>query len=152
MWLPPPCLRRLREQAESAWPLEACGLLEAVTEAGPGPADDDAVRPVRIRRLVFCRNTHADPGRRFEIDPEDFLRAEHAARARGRAIAGVWHSHPHGDAAPSATDRAAAWPGWSYLIAGVTNARMIDLRCWRLAGPAFAEQALATAPAARRGA
>lgn len=148
LWLPAPCLRRLREHAETAWPREACGLLEA---AG-GIAGGASLAAVRVRRLVVCRNIHADPERRFEIDPEDFLRAEHAARGRGRAIAGVWHSHPHGDARPSATDRAAAWAGWSYLIAGVTNGRMIDLRCWRVADSALAEQPLAVVPAGWRGA
>lgn len=130
--------RRVRELGEAAWPLEACGLLEG----SPGPV-------VRVDRALFCRNRHARPERRYEIDPEVFLRAEHAARARGRAIVGVWHSHPHGDATASATDRAEAWPGWSYLIAGVTNGAMNDLRAWRLEADALVEQAIA--PAGRPG-
>ena len=79
------------------------------------------------------------------VDPEEFLRAEHAAQGRGRTIVGVWHSHPRGEPVPSATDRAEAWPDWSYLIAGVTNGALTDLRCWRLADDHFREQPIVTA-------
>lgn len=130
--LPPSALRRVRELAEAAWPLEACGLLE-------GLALDDSAH---VTRALACTNIHEDPARRYRIDPETYLRAEHAARARGRMITGVWHSHPHGDAAPSATDLAEAWPGWSYLIAGVTNGAMTSLRSWRLLDEWFVEQRL----------
>jgi len=85
----------------------------------------------------------------YLIDPEAFLWLERTAREHGRAIVGVWHSHPHGDAAPSARDVAEAWPGWSYLIAGVTNASMTDLCCWRLDGVDFVAQPLRRYPEAR---
>lgn len=134
LWLPPPALRRVRELGEAAWPREACGLLEGLA---PG-------RSARVTRALACANVHEDPARRYRIDPEVYLHAEHAARARGRTITGVWHSHPHGDAAPSATDLAEAWPGWSYLIAGVTNGAMTSLRCWRLLDGRFVEQRLVT--------
>lgn len=132
--LPAGALRTIRELGETAWPHEACGLLEGI--GGPGVL-------VRVARALPCRNVHATPSVRYTIDPEDFLRAEHEARARGLMIVGTWHSHPHGDARPSATDLAEAWPGWSYVIAGVTNARMQSLRCWRLVDERFAEQPIA---------
>jgi len=122
VFLPPPLKRRVREMATAAWPLEACGLLE-------GNAHGTVVH---LRRALACANLDPDPEHRYRIDPETYLRAEHAARAIGRMIVGVWHSHPHGGAAPSATDAAESWPGWSYLIAGVTNEGMIALRCWRM--------------------
>ncbi len=131
--------RRIRELAEAAWPAEACGLIEGAGEPGP----------VRVTAMHWLAN-HADaPERGYLIDPEAFLRLERAAREHGRAIVGVWHSHPHGDPAPSSRDLAEAWPGWSYLIAGVTNARMTDLRCWRLEGEDFAAQPLRCFPEAR---
>jgi proteasome lid subunit RPN8/RPN11 len=112
-------LGRLRELTEAAWPHEACGLLEAD-------------RPGRICRLHALANVHDEPWHRFTIDPEAYLRLEHQVRARGHTIAGVWHSHPHGDPAPSARDRTAAWPGWHYLIAAVVAGRMTALRAWSL--------------------
>lgn len=128
--LPPPIVRRIREVGTAAWPHEACGLLE-------GTADGTAIR---VARLVVCANIHDDPARYFTIDPETFLYAERDASRRGRAIVGVWHSHPHGDPAPSATDRQQAWPAWSYLIAGVSDARLIALRCWNMNESEFHEQ------------
>jgi len=134
--LAPAQRRRIRELAEAGWPQEVCGLLEGAVQPGP----------VHIAAVHWLAN-HADaPERGYLIDPEAFLWLERTAREHGRAIVGVWHSHPHGDPAPSARDLAEAWPGWSYLIAGVTNARMTDLRCWRLAGDAFVEQPIAFSP------
>lgn len=120
--LPRACLRTIREHVEAAWPLEACGLLEGFAVG----------RNVRVRRAIPCRNEHERPADRYRIDPEAFLRADHAAGHNGRAIVGVWHSHPHGDVYFSDTDEAEAWPGWSYLVAGVTNGSMNGLRCWRV--------------------
>ncbi len=120
--LPPPCRRAIREHAEAAWPLEACGLLEGFALG----------RNVDVRRVIPCRNEHERPADRYRIDPEAFLRADRAAEAGGRVIVGVWHSHPHGAVYFSETDEAEAWPGWSYLVAGVTNGRMNGLRCWRV--------------------
>jgi proteasome lid subunit RPN8/RPN11 len=134
--LAPPQRRRVRELAEAAWPQEACGLIEGSVEAGP----------VRVAAVHTLFNHADDPTRGYLVDPEAFLRLERGARARGRGIVGVWHSHPHGDAAPSERDRGEAWPGWSYLIAGVTNSSMTDLRCWRLDGDDFAEQLVAISP------
>jgi len=120
LYLARPCLRTIREHAEAAWPREACGLLEGY---GGG-------RIVRVRRVIACRNEHEHPHERYRIDPEVFLRADRAAERLGRRVVGTWHSHPHGAACFSDTDRKEAWPGWSYLVAGVTNGSMRELRAW----------------------
>lgn len=119
--LPRSGLRRLRELAEAAWPHEACGMLEA---SAPG----------RVWRVHRLHNGDAEPWHRYTIDPEAYLRLEHAVRGRGHTLAGVWHSHPHGDPAPSARDIDSAWPGWHYVIAGIDGGRMVALRGWRIAG------------------
>lgn len=129
-----PHRRRIRELSGAAWPLEACGVLEGSGVAGPTVVT--AVHPLP--------NVHPEPRRRYTIDPEAWLRLEHAARRRGQTIIGVWHSHPHGDPTPSPIDRQLAWPGWSYLIAGVTNAGMRDLRCWQIDDHGCHEQAIVT--------
>lgn len=118
--LPRPGLQTIREQAEAAWPREACGLLEGET----------AGRRVRVRRVICCRNEHEQPDRHYRIDPESFLRLDRAAERIGRRVVGVWHSHPGGRAYFSESDRALAWRGWSYLVAGVTNEGMQELRAW----------------------
>lgn len=124
-------------RATGDYPAEACGLLLG------RPAGD----ATRVSRQWPARNVEADrAGDRFVLDPLDYLAAETAAAASGDAVVGVWHSHPDHPARPSPTDRALAWPGWSYVIVAVSRHGVVDLRSWRLdgAGPAgaadFAEE------------
>ncbi len=94
----------MRDHAIRAHPEEACGLLLG-----------DATR---IMKYVPAANVHARPATHFEIDPLVLIAAHKAARAGGTAIAGYFHSHPHGATRPSATDRAmaahdgAVWAIW----------------------------------------
>lgn len=124
------------EAARRAWPREACGLL-----LGEG----DRTAGVRLRGALETRNV-AGPGR-FTLDPADFLAKEGRARAEGLAVVGIWHSHatdgePRArDAAPSALDRAGAWPGWLQVIAAVGPAGDALLRAYWPAGGAWCEVA-----------
>lgn len=117
-----PSWRRIREQATAAWPDEACGFLFHNTAAAAG----------RGTRANGCRNIASAPERAFLIEPEDLLRLEQALRLHAGAIVGVWHSHPHGGAAPSPSDRAAAWPGWIYLIVGTQGQQVTESGAWRV--------------------
>ncbi|HLZ78805.1 MAG TPA: Mov34/MPN/PAD-1 family protein [Sphingomonas sp.] len=82
---------------------EVCGLLF-------GAAD-------RIDAAAPAGNAAADPGRHFEIDLAALFAAIRAERSGGPRIAGHYHSHPSGSAAPSARDAAAAHqPGRLWLI------------------------------------
>jgi proteasome lid subunit RPN8/RPN11 len=87
-------LATLLEEAARAHPREACGLL--LGEGG------------RIDRAVPSANVHPDPRRHFEIDPQALIAAHRAAREGGAEVLGYYHSHPTGDPAPSAEDRAQA--------------------------------------------
>ena len=129
--LPPPQRLQLEAWARAGYPLEICGLM--LGRAEPGRAEVQAVRQ--------ARNLDTDRAHdRFELDPEDFLAADQEARADGLEIVGVWHTHPDHPAIPSETDRAAAWPGWSYVIVAVEQGRVAALCSWRLAGEAFEEE------------
>jgi len=67
--------------------------------------------------MQATENVTEDPERRFEIDPAALFAALRAERAGGPKIVGYWHSHPSGDATPSATDAAmAAADGRLWLI------------------------------------
>jgi proteasome lid subunit RPN8/RPN11 len=110
--------RRLVEAAE---PEEACGLLLGA--------------PWQVCLLWPCRNVWrpAEERRcRFAIDPREQLLAQKWARLRGWQVLGSLHSHPEGEAVPSATDRALAVPPTLLVIQGVTG-----MACWWLpeAGP-----------------
>ncbi|SOB87630.1 Proteasome lid subunit RPN8/RPN11, contains Jab1/MPN metalloenzyme (JAMM) motif [Sphingomonas guangdongensis] len=94
---------RIVAEAAAVPRLEVCGLL--LGRAG------------LVTGAPACRNVAADPTRAFEIDPAALIAAHRAARAGGPDIIGCWHSHPSGNARPSAADAAAALdPSWWWLI------------------------------------
>jgi proteasome lid subunit RPN8/RPN11 len=82
---------------EARGPRECCGLLE-------GLRDNDAFHVLALHAVENLAG-RAD---RFEMNPRDQLAAQKAARTRGRAIVGCYHSHPGGRAEPSAVDLAGA--------------------------------------------
>lgn len=131
--LPPALRERIERLALSGYPQEVCGLLVGRCADGE----------VRVHEIAAARN--AEPRRkadRYTLDPQDWLRADLRARARGEDIVGVWHSHPDAAAAPSAFDRACAWEGWSYLIVAVTGEGAGELRSWRLHGGKLREETI----------
>lgn len=133
--LPPPVRAELETAARAGYPHEVCGLL-----IGARDGDD-----CRVDAMRAARNLNRERARdRYELDPADYLAAETDARAAGREIVGVWHTHPDHPAAPSETDRAAAWEGWSYLILSVARDGVRELASWRLAGSAFEREEIAS--------
>ena len=104
----------MRAAAAAAHPLEACGLLLGTRG--------------RITEIRETRNIHPTPASHFEIDPQALIDAHRAARSGAVAqVLGYFHSHPTGDPAPSATDRAmAAHDGrvWAIIAGG-------DVRFWQ---------------------
>jgi proteasome lid subunit RPN8/RPN11 len=86
-------LDEILQHARDAQPNECCGIL-----LGAGDRIDESWRAV---------NLAASPNR-YEIDPRDHFAARRSARARGLAVVGFYHSHPHSAPIPSSTDRAEA--------------------------------------------
>jgi proteasome lid subunit RPN8/RPN11 len=131
--LNPSLQHQLNGWARAGYPREACGLLL-------GHAADGVVR---VEEIVPARNANTERANdRYEIDPEDFLRADAHCRERRLEIVGVWHTHPDHPARPSATDLEQAWDGWSYLIVSVDGAGASEMRSWRLDGSGFIEEAV----------
>jgi proteasome lid subunit RPN8/RPN11 len=104
-------------------PDEACGLL-----AGPL----DGVDPTGEVRAVYpCRNAD-ESARTYTVDSRDLLRAARDAESHGDELVGVWHSHTHTDAYPSATDVKQAFePGWIYAIVSLKDGEPV-LRAYRI--------------------
>ena len=111
-------LRQMRAAAAAAHPHEACGIL-----LGEGS---------RITEARAARNVHPAPETHFEIDPQALIDAHRAARGGGPQVIGYFHSHPHGPAAPSATDRAcASGDGRVWAIIGAGQAGADAVTFWR---------------------
>jgi proteasome lid subunit RPN8/RPN11 len=131
--LPHSVRARLVRWARAGYPRETCGLLV-------GSSDATTTRVIAATRARNLDRERAHE--RFELDPRDLLATDRAARAEGRDIVGVWHSHPDHSAEPSDLDRRAAWNGWSYLIVAVTTCGASEMRSWRLAHDRFVEETL----------
>ena len=113
----------IRAHGERGYPEEVCGFL-----IGQASGDDKAV----VRLLPIENIREENRARRFEIAPDDFYKADSAARDDGQAILGFYHSHPDHPARPSEYDREHAWPWYSYIIVSVQGGKAADLTSWVL--------------------
>ena len=118
-------LDAIRRHGESDYPHECCGLLIGTFDAGGKKVAKE------IYPIVNAREDAAKPNR-FLIAPEDLMRGEKHARARGCDVLGFYHSHPDHPAVPSAFDLEHAWPVYSYVIVSVRSGRSEDLLSWEL--------------------
>lgn len=127
--LPQALALSIRQAAVAAHPAEACGLL----------LGEDSTCIIDV---TLAPNVAGDPERQFEIDPAHLFYWQRAARARGLAITGCWHSHPNGTTAPSPLDMAGAgWPGLLWLIVGGGA-----MQLWRAGDGAFCPLHLVSHP------
>lgn len=85
-------------------------------------------------------NAHESPERAFLMEPGEQIAAFRALRERAWTLAAIYHSHPEGEATPSATDAAeAAWETLHLLVAPRAAA---PVRGWWWDGGRFTEVAL----------
>ena len=117
--------------ALEGYPNETCGLLLGTRNG----AENSVARVRQAHNINLDRRQD-----RYEMHPEDFLAADREARETELDIVWFWHSHPDHPARPSETDRAAAWPEWSYVIVAVGPAGVREIRCWRLNSDDFEEE------------
>jgi [CysO sulfur-carrier protein]-S-L-cysteine hydrolase len=120
----------------SGLPEEACGLLA-------GRADG---------RVTLCYPTSnaAASAKLYEVDPKEHLRAEREAEAQGVEIIGVFHSHTHTDAYPSATDVEQAStplsnPLWHYVLVSLRDTHPV-LRSYRILDRRIEEEPVVVEP------
>lgn len=119
----PQMLGRIRAHGERDYPEECCGVLLGTPTASAGHVVD----------VLELPNARADERRRrFIIRPDDYLRAESAARARGLRLIGFYHSHPDHPARPSEFDREHAWPNLYYVVVAVAAGRAGEATSWVL--------------------
>jgi [CysO sulfur-carrier protein]-S-L-cysteine hydrolase len=108
-------------------PDEACGLL------GGHPATSAVTTCYPTRNL-------AASAKLYTVDPSEHLRADRDAESKGQEIIGVFHSHTHTDAYPSATDVAQAPdPNWHYVLVSLRDTLPV-VRSYRILGGRIEEE------------
>ncbi len=112
----------MKADAESRFPNECCGFFYGM---------EGSIRKVD-RVLVVKNSKKGDQRRRFEISPEDYLKAELYAVQHDTDLLGVYHSHPNHPAKPSTHDLAQAAPVFSYIIISVVNGKVDEITSWQL--------------------
>lgn len=110
-------------------PLEACGLLTG-RRAG------------EIESVVPMVNALGSPDA-FSIAPLDLFEFFRGLRTQDSVLTGIYHSHPHSAAVPSAKDvREFHYPEVSYWIVSL-DGKTPDVRCYRWVKMGFHGQSFA---------
>ncbi len=118
-------LRKIERHGERTFPEECIGAVLGVSGENDGR---------EIVDIIEFENVSADNRRRRSlVAPQDFLRADRAARTRNLEVIGWYHSHPNVAAVPSAYDLENALPWYSYLIVSIREGKAAETRSWRLA-------------------
>ena len=112
----------LRQHAGRDYPKECCGILI-------GCFEPERTLVTRVLQTENQRRLRARD--RYEISPQDLLRAMREATDSDEDVVGYYHSHPDRLALPSSTDTSTAWPGVSYVIVAVTEGEAGEVRSWR---------------------
>ncbi len=125
MRTPKDVLDHIRRHGEDTYPEECCGFLIGRLREGRNEV-------VSARRAINRNDDRRED--RYVIAPEDYRRADRAARREGLDIVGMYHSHPDHPARPSKTDlEQATFPGYTYVIVSVQDGKAADETAWSLA-------------------
>lgn len=89
---------RLIQVCADALPMEACGILASSS----GSDIIDIMIPIR--------NVHEQPQHAFAFDPKEWTAAYYDIQNKRGRLIGLFHSHPHMEAAPSNLDRSGFLP------------------------------------------
>ncbi len=112
---------RMKAHAEAAYPHECVGAMLGKNENGVKCVD--AAMPLE--------NSAEGSQRAFyRLANEDLLAADKAARAQGRELIGIYHSHPDADAYFSETDLKNSCPWYSFVVLSVRGGKYDHANSW----------------------
>lgn len=117
--LPRQLVNQILHQAQSSPDVEVCGLI--------------AARGGRPQRCIPVPNVSEQPQRLFAMEPARQIDAQRRIREQGEELFGIYHSHPHSPAEPSATDlQQAGYPDALYIIVSLNTKGVLEMRGFRL--------------------
>ncbi len=100
--------------AERTYPNECCGVMLGHIEG----------ELKRVTEAVPLENAFEGAQQeRYELRPEDLLKAERTAREHGLDLVGIFHSHPDCDAYFSETDLKNSCPWYSFVVLSVNRGK-----------------------------
>jgi proteasome lid subunit RPN8/RPN11 len=120
----PAAWREMVAHAQATYPNECCGAM-----LGMLGANGDGQKTVRIALPLENAYT-GERGRRYELRPEDLLRADREARGRNLDLIGIYHSHPDCDAYFSETDLKNSCPWYSFVVLSIRNGAFDHANSW----------------------
>jgi len=115
--------REMITSAELAFPNECCGFFL-------GEIKDDVTTVQSVIDVINSART--DKHLFFEISPANYMAAEGYAEQYKISLLGIYHSHPNQSAYPSHHDLKSALPNFYYIILGLKNQEVAEIRCWHL--------------------
>lgn len=107
--------------ARATYPNECCGAML-------GKVDGDE-KLVTI--ALSLENASQGPQQaRYELRPEDLLRADREARQKGLDLVGIYHSHPDCGAYFSETDLKNSCPWYSFVVLSIQKGDFDHANSW----------------------
>ncbi len=112
---------RMKAHAEEAYPNECVGAMLGKNEGGVKCVDS----------AMPLENSAEGSQRAFyRLSTEHLLAADKAARAQGRELIGIYHSHPDADAYFSETDLKNSCPWYSFVVLSVKDGKYDHANSW----------------------
>lgn len=96
--------------AQRVYPNECCGAM-----LGHLRGDTKLV----TEALALENAWEGEQGERYQLRPDDLLKADKEARLRGLDLIGIFHSHPDCDAYFSETDLKNSCPWYSFVVLSI---------------------------------
>jgi proteasome lid subunit RPN8/RPN11 len=118
-------LTEMRQHGERDYPFECCGLML-------GRFENNSQKVVLETYPISNAREEEAKRNRFLIRPDELMRGEKYARAKGLDVVGFYHSHPDEPAVPSKYDLDHAWPTYSYVVVSVEKGQAVDLQSWEM--------------------
>jgi proteasome lid subunit RPN8/RPN11 len=107
--------------ARAVFPNECCGAML-------GTVRND--RKVVSIALPLVNASGGRQSTRYELLPEEVLRAGREARKAGMQMIGIYHSHPDSGAYFSTADLKNSCPWYSFVVLSIMNGEFDHACCW----------------------
>ena len=112
--------RRMVEHAKATYPNECCGAMI-------GTVGDEKVVSLALPLENAYEGAKAA---RYELRPEDLLKADREARSRKMDLVGIYHSHPDCGAYFSETDLKNSCPWYSFVVLSIQKGEFDHANSW----------------------